>query len=282
MNDLIVIEKLPVIVEQLQAVKQQWDAIADQAKTMVATEDTIQAVKTMRAEMRKDFEAYEKQRIAAKKQYLAPWDAIEAAYKECVKDSFTAADTSLKDTIQEFEIGLMTDCETELREYFNELCCLYSIDFVEFETAMNLAGLKITLADAKSTNKKRLRDGLKSAMGNVSAAVDSIIEMEDEDEAEILVEYEKCFDVGQAVAIVKGRKRRVAAEREAAEARKTTKERVEAHMAEIPAVTVPSVTEAEKPDQEELYDVSFTCYGITKAQAAKIKNFLKGEGINYR
>lgn len=280
MNDLIVIEKLPVIVEQLQAVKQQWAAIADQAKTMVATEDTIQAVKTMRAEMRKDFEAYEKQRIAAKKQYLAPWDAIEAAYKECVKDSFTAADTSLKDTIQEFEIGLMTDCETELREYFNELCCLEGIDFVEFETAMNLAGLKITLADAKSTNKKRLRDGLKSAMENVSAAIDTISEMEDD--AEIMVEYMKCFDIGHAVATVQGRKRRIAAEREAAEARKAVKERVEAHMAEIPASTVPSVTEAEKPDQEELYNVSFTCYGITKAQAAKIKNFLKGEGINYR
>lgn len=276
---LITIERLPVIAEQLQAVKALWCGIAEQAKTMVATEDSIQAVKAMRAQMRKDFDTYDKQRIAAKKQYLAPWDAIEAAYKECVKDSFTAADTALKATVDNFEAELKRQAETELREYFDELCRFERIDFLTFETAMNLGGLKISLADAKSAGKKKLREGLSAVMAKVSEDLTRIEDLEDD--AEIMVEYRKCFDVGQAVAIVQGRKRRIQSEREAAEARKTERGRMESAAVQIPVFEPPIVTEAQETPETALYDVTFTCYGITREQAIKIKNFLKQEGINY-
>ena len=279
MNDLIVIEQLPVIEERLRAVKEEWAAVAEQAKTMVATEETIQAVKNMRAEMRKEFDTYERQRIATKQQYLAPWDAVEAAYKECVKDSFKEADAVLKKSIDDFETELKRQCESEMREYFNELCVLERLDFVSFETAMSLAGLKISLADAKSIGKKKLRDGLSAIMAKISDDVTLIEDMEDD--AEIMVEYKKCFDVGQSIAIVQGRKRRVSAELEAAEARKTARERQEAAAVHIPAIDVPTVTEAPETPDTELYDVRFTCYGITRDQAIKIKEFLKREGINY-
>lgn len=276
---LITIEGLPVIVEQLQQVKDKWAAIAEQAKNMIATDETVQAVKAMRADMRKEFDLYDKQRIAAKKQYLAPWDALEAAYKECVKDSFTAADTALKNAVDSFETELKRQAETELREYFDELCRFERIDFLTFETAMNLAGLKISLADAKSAGKKKLREGLSNIMAKVSADVDRVEELEDD--AEIMVEYKKCFDVGQAVAIVQGRKRRIQSEQEAAEARRTARERQEAAAVQIPTFEPPIVTEAQETHDTAFYDVTFTCYGITREQAIKIKNFLKQEGINY-
>ena len=277
---LITIEGLPVIVEQLQTVKTQWAAVAAQAQTMVATEDSIQAVKSMRAQMRKEFDAYDKQRIAAKKQYLAPWDEVEAAYKECVKDSFTAADNALKNAVDSFENELKRQAETELREYFDELCRFERIDFLPFETAMNLAGLKISLADAKSAGKKKLREGLANIMAKVSDDV-NLIESFTEDDAEIMVEYKKCFDVGQAVAIVQGRRRRIQSEQEAAEARRTARERQEAAAVQIPTFEPPIVTEAQETHDTAFYDVTFTCYGITREQAIKIKNFLKQEGINY-
>lgn len=276
---LITIEGLPVIVEQLQQVKDKWAAIAEQAKNMIATDETVQAVKAMRADMRKEFDLYDKQRIAAKKQYLAPWDALEAAYKECVKDSFTAADAALKSAVDSFEAELKRQAESELREYFDELCRFERIDFLTFETAMNLAGLKISLADAKSAGKKKLREGLSNIMAKVSADVDRVEELEDD--AEIMVEYKKCFDVGQAVAIVQGRKRRIQSEQEAAEARRTARERQEAAAVQIPTFDPPIVTEAQETHDTAFYDVTFTCYGITREQAIKIKNFLKQEGINY-
>lgn len=276
---LITIEGLPVIVEQLQQVKEKWANIAEQAKNMIATDETVQAVKAMRADMRKEFDLYDKQRIAAKKQYLAPWDALEAAYKDCVKDSFTSADAALKSAVDSFEAELKRQAETELREYFDEICRFERIDFLTFETAMNLAGLKISLADAKSAGKKKLREGLANIMAKVSADVDRVEELEDD--AEIMVEYKKCFDVGQAVAIVQGRKRRIQSEQEAAEARRTARERQEAAAVQIPTFDPPIVTEAQETRDTAFYDVTFTCYGITREQAIKIKNFLKQEGINY-
>ena len=278
-ESLIVIEQLPVIAEQLQAVKQKWADIAEQAKTMIATEDTIQAVKTMRADMRKEFDAYERQRIATKKQYLAPWDAIEAAYKDCVKDSFTAADAALKATVDGFETDQKRQAETELRAYFDELCAREHLDFISFEQAMSLAGLKISLADAKSTGKKALRKQIDALVSKVSADCDTVGQMDDD--AEIMVEYKKCFDVGQAVAIVQGRKRRIIAEQEAAEARKQAKEREEVAVASVPVWNAPTQSDAILSATDDVYDVSFTCYGITRNQARKIKEFLEKEGINY-
>lgn len=276
-ESLIVIEQLPVIVEQLQAVKARWAEIAATAKTMVATDDTIQSIKAQRAEMRKEYDTYDKQRIAAKKQYMAPWEAVEATYKECVKDAYMEADAALKGTVDGFENELKGQCEKELREYYAELCEFERLDFMTFEQAMSLAGLKITLADAKSAGRKKLREGLTAIVAKVSADCDNIMEMEDD--ALIMDEYKRCLDLGQAVAIVQGRKRRIEAEKQAAEERRAAKEREAARVESIPVtVEAPEVT---KDEPEELYDVRFTCYGITKAQARKIKEFLEREGINY-
>ena len=142
-----------------------------------------------------------------------------------------------------------------------------------------MGGIKISLADAKSTGKKALRKALKEVVERVDAACDQIGQMDDD--AEIMVEYKKCFDVGQAVAIVQGRKRRIIAEQEAAEARKQAKEREEAAVASVPVWNAPIQSDAILSATEDIFDVSFTCYGITRAQARKIKEFLEKEGINY-
>lgn len=276
-TSLIEIERLPVIQEQLEAVRERWQQMAKDAAAMVCTADTVKDVKAIRAEMRKEFDAADKQRIAVKKQYMAPWDAVERTYKECIADAFKAADGSLKATIDSFESELKAEAEAELRDYFMELCEFERLDFLTFDQAMNLGGLKISLADAKSAGKKKLREGLATVVASVSAACNQIMDMDDD--AEIMAEYKKCFDVGQAVATVQGRKRRIKAEQEAAEARRAERERDAAQVAKVDSFAAPQVEEAARP--EPLYDVKFTCFGITRAQAHKIKEFLKTEGINY-
>lgn len=278
-TSLIAIESLPVIHEQLQAVRERWAQIAKDAANMVCTAETVKDVKALRAEMRKEFDAADRQRIAVKKQFMAPWEAVEATYKDCISDAFKAADASLKATIDGFEEELKAAAESELRDYFRELCEFERLDFLTFEQAMNLGGLKISLADAKSSGKKKLREGIAAVVAKVSAGCDQIMEMDDD--AEIMAEFKRCFDVGQAVAVVQGRKRRIEAEREAKEARKAEKSRAAEQIAQVESFAAPVVTEAAPEELEKLYDVRFTCYGITRAQARKIKEFLKTEGINY-
>ena len=91
-TELIVISQLPVIEEQLKALKERWEAKAAEAASMVCTEDTVQALKSTRAEMRKEFEEADTQRKAVKARYMEPWDKVEATFKDCVKDAFTRAD----------------------------------------------------------------------------------------------------------------------------------------------------------------------------------------------
>ena len=56
-KSLIAVTQLPVIEERLRDYKAEIEATVADAKKMVATPDTIQAVKTKRAELRKQFDA---------------------------------------------------------------------------------------------------------------------------------------------------------------------------------------------------------------------------------
>jgi Protein of unknown function (DUF1351). len=96
---LITIAQLPVIEEQLKALKDSWEQRAADASSMVCTEETVQDLKKIRADMRKEFDEADKQRKAAKLKYMEPWNSIEETFKECVSDAFKRADASLKDTI---------------------------------------------------------------------------------------------------------------------------------------------------------------------------------------
>lgn len=78
-TELIRVTQLPVIEEQLWAVKDSVEAAVLEAASMVCTEDTIQSVKERRAELRKQFDALEERRKAVKKIKLAHYERFESA-----------------------------------------------------------------------------------------------------------------------------------------------------------------------------------------------------------
>ena len=85
---LIVVKQLPVIEEQLQAIKQRFTEEAEAALSLACTEDTLQAVRKKRSELSHIFDALETKRKEAKKAILTPYEAFEAVYKECVTDIY--------------------------------------------------------------------------------------------------------------------------------------------------------------------------------------------------
>lgn len=276
---LIAITTLPEIKENLHALRERWEQKAKDAAAIVCTDESIQSIKTMRAEMRKEYDDADTQRKAVKERYMAAWNDVEATWKECVSDPFKRADASYKATVDGFEEELKSKCREDLQSYFDELCAADGVDFLTFEQAMALGEMKISMADAKSKNAKKLKYGLAEVVSNVAETARQIDGMDDA--AEIMAEYKISFDVGHAIATVQGRKKRVESEREAAEARRSPQERVREAERRVDASMPPERIKATQDAERRFERFSFTVKNATRNQLIKIREFLKQEGIEY-
>lgn len=277
--ELITIRQLPIIQQELQAVKARWEKIAEDAKSLVCTEETVQTLKAMRAEMRKEYTEVDDQRKAVKAKFMEPWDAVESAFRSCIKDAFTEADESLKGTIGAFEDELKAKCRQDLQEYFDELCAMEKIDFLTLDQAMTIGKVKISLADAKRSDPRKLKDAVAAVVCGIAENLDRIREMDDR--AEIMAEYKTCLDLGKAVAKVQGWKRKVQEEKEAAERREAEREREAEQIAKVEAVAPPEETSAPEPEEKVWPVFRFTVFNCTRKQLIGIREYLKQEGIEY-
>lgn len=278
-QSLIVVSQLPEIQENLRQLRDSWEQRAADAASMICTEETVQSLKDMRAEMRKEFQAADSVRKAAKEKYLAPWNAVEATFKECVKDAFTRADESLKSTINGFEMELKQKCYDDLKIWYTELIQAEHIDFLTLDQAMALAGVKIGLDDAKRNTPRRLQDAVANVVSKIALNLEDISKMDDA--PEIMAEFKLCHDLGRAVANVQGRKRLVQAEKEAAEARRTAQEREKAAEEKVWAVAPPVAQPKAQAADRVFEKYTFTVYNCTRSQLIRVRDFLKQEGINY-
>jgi Protein of unknown function (DUF1351). len=96
MNDLIIIEQLPIIKERLASVSEEISKKTEEALAMICTEDTVKTVKTLRADLNKEFAEMEAQRKAVKDAVMKPYDEFEALYKDLISSKFKNADAELK------------------------------------------------------------------------------------------------------------------------------------------------------------------------------------------
>lgn len=80
---LITVTQLPQIVENLKSLRDRWELAAQEAASLVCTEESVQSMKDARAQMRKEFEEADTQRKQVKAVYMEPWEQVEKAWKEC-------------------------------------------------------------------------------------------------------------------------------------------------------------------------------------------------------
>lgn len=195
-NDIIVIEQLPIISQNLMAIKAKVDARTARAASLICTEDTVKEVKKERAELNKEFTALENERKRVKSAILKPYEEFEAVYKECVSAAYKAADETLKEKIADVENGLKAERQAAFNEYFDRKKSETGIDFVVPEQV----GVKITL----SGNAESYKQAADAFFDKVMAELSTIDKMTDKDE--ILYEYKQTLDLGQAIAVVTNRK----------------------------------------------------------------------------
>lgn len=279
MTELIRVTQLPVIEEQLRALKESIDQRVANALALVCTEETIQTVKTERSKLRKEYDELEAQRKKVKAAVLGPYEAFERIYKVCVSDALKGADAALKHKIDGTEVEIKRRCEDGLREYFSELCEVNHLDWLTFEQS----GVKVDLTSAKAKTPTKLRKQLAEFVARVNDGVNLIADLDDAEE--IMVEFRRTLDAAQAIGIIQDRHRRIEAERTAQESRQAAKaaeqEAVErVHMVRK-SYAPPTPVPEEKAPNEIIPRCTFTAINATRAQLRRVKEFLKMEGIQY-
>lgn len=269
MNDLIVVEQLPVIKEKLQEIRKEIEAKVEIANALVCTEDSVKDVKKVRAELSKQFKELEEQRKAVKNAILKPYNEFEAIYKENVSAIFLGADNTLKMKIDSVENELKKVKEEEVKEYFNELKEALHINFLDFEKM----GLKVNLSDSVKSLKSKVSEYLEKI------SQDLILIATQEDKEEILIEYKNSFNVANAINYVKARKQAIEEEKARQELLKKAQDEEEKRVNEVNSVIVENVKE-EEIKVDPVYTMTFSVTG-TKEQLKAIKNFIIESGVTY-
>lgn len=204
-NNLIVIKQLPVIEDQLVAVKQSIEVRVNEALSLICTEDTYKDIKRVRSELNKEFQELEKRRKEVKAQILKPYESFEGIYRVCAGDLYAMADEQLKKKIGEVEDGLRKQKEDDLISYFAEHRAEAKIpeDFVTLEAA----GIKVGLSDSKTALHKKVDEFL----DRIASDLQVIETLESRDE--VLTEYKDGHNLSAAMLKVENRHRAIEAER---------------------------------------------------------------------
>lgn len=285
MNDLIVVKQLPIIEERLRQVKQSVKARVAEALQMPCTEETRKAVKDARAQLRREFSELEARRKAVKSEVLAPYEAFESIYKECVSDMFLGADATLKGRIDAVESEIKETRAAEIESYFDEVCEGLSIP--EGFVSLERAGIKINLSSSVASLKKQAVSFLERVHGELQY-ISAL-----ENSEEILLEYKRTLNVVQAMTTVTERHKAIEAEKQRRQtqqaeletrvkAQQQTEAAVQEEDEKTQTMLQPPTAEPvqDEETEEKQYVTAFRVTG-TMGQLKALKAFLNSGGYKY-
>lgn len=196
----IKLKVLPVIEHDLATVGKLVDERLAQLNVanLVATDETIQAMKSLRADLNKELKEYEEQRKVVKDLITKPYSEMETVYKQMVSDKYKEATGILKDKIGEFENLVKTNKRNEVEEYFNEAVSMFDVEWLTFE----MLKMDINLSTTVKKYKEEVAEAIKKVVGDVE-----LIEMQ-QYAIEMMVEYKKDLNISRSIKEVAERKER--------------------------------------------------------------------------
>lgn len=164
---------------------------------LVATDDTIQSLKQLRAELNKEFTEFENQRKTLKEAVANPYMEFENVYKTEITEKFKDAVNILKTKIGDFEEKVKKEKKANIEQYFKELCQVSKIDFLKFSDT----GIDVNL----STSEKKYKEECNSFVERIA---DDIILIDSVDfPAETMTEYKSNgFNASKAITVINERK----------------------------------------------------------------------------
>ena len=278
-KNLIVVKQLPVIEDQLLAVKNSIEERVSTALSLVCTEETYKDIKKVRSELNKEYTELEKRRKEIKGQILAPYEQFEGIYKECAGDMYAKADRELGAKIKEVEDGLKQQKADDLAAYFAEYRASLGID--EDFVALNAAGIKIGLSDSRTSLHKQAAAFLDTIAGDLKV-IDSL-----EYRDEVLAEYKNTYCLSGSIITVDNRHKAIEAERIRREQMKAQQEAAQAAAQAVKQVVqeetpaaVSAPVKVEQPAEPTMYKTTFTVTATIEGLKA-LKAFLIEGGYKY-
>ena len=271
--NIISINDLSVTEQNLQKIARECADKIEIAKAMACTEDTKQAVKKIRAELKKEFEKYETERKERTAEYEKPLKDFKALYDKYIKIPFAEADTVLKKKIDDVEDVQKAEKYDKLRAYAQELITAYCLDWLDVDRVMP----KVTLTKSQTALEKEVI----SVIDRIKNDTDSISQTNDGDE--ILAEYMNCLNLAQARMSVMQRKRDIEKAQQASQTY-TEQENIKREIEENVTQLAPPVIE-ETPEETisemPVFSMTFTVTG-TLEQLKAVKAFLIENNIEFK
>ena len=273
-NNLIVVTQLPIIQEQLAAIKVQFEEAAARAKELECTEENLSEIKKTRANITKVFASLEERRKEAKRAIMAPYDEFEKVYKSCVTDIYKPCDTELAAKIKAVEESLKADKRKYAAEFFAESVRAANIDFLTLE---------------QTASKKSIKEKIGAFVAKVTEELALVETQEFADE--ILVEYKQSLNVANAITTVTNRHKAAEAERvrreqlqkqREAEAEAAAEKIAAAPVTPLPVPTVEMVAEPPVQSEDEpILELTFTVRG-TRDKLRALKAYMLDNGYDVR
>ena len=279
-------------------VKAWVDGVAEQYRSIVVTEDGVQAAKQDRANLRKLQANIDQVRKECRAAALAVSAETEANCKELVATLETAVQ-NLDTQAKAFETRRKEEKAARLKTYFDRENELHNTDtYLTWEGVLDPKWLNATASEDAA--EKAIDAIITDTVNGIAA----IVSLQSPFEVELLDHYRETHDVAavlqknaRLLEMKKAQEEREKAAREAAEAKRLAEEteRNAVVMEEPAPQEAPSVADVirsveqetfahaaveDEPQEEEIYSVDFRVHG-TAAQLNGLRHYMKNNGIRF-
>lgn len=206
MNEIAVIEQLPIIVEQIEKIGKQLEKRIKKLNldALVCSEETRKEIKTLRTQLGKELKDFESQRKTIKEKINAPYEEFNKTYEKEIKTKYQNADLILKNKIDIVETEIKNKAKVLIVDFFEEhkksKACLKE-NYIKFDELNIQIGLDALTE--KGLLAKKYKDAIIEKVDNVERDIETINTMEHNDE--ILVEYLKHKNLSLAIKEVNDR-----------------------------------------------------------------------------
>ena len=274
-NDLIVVEQLPKIMEQLDVLGEYIDDGLKDIDKLECTEENKQLVKSKRAEINNTLKMLEDKRKEIKTKILEPYSTFEEKFNNVAKIKLQNANEMLGNKISEIENAQKEQKTQMLMEFADRQFKANEFpDFITFDRI----GLNITL----SASEKSLKDQIVAFVERVRDDLDTIILEEYKDE--IYAEYKKCLNYTQAKQIVLQRQKELKIAQQESEKLVDAKQneiKIKTAVYEVIKDNLDEVTAPQEiKEGNEILTVTFTVKE-TREKLKLLKQFMIDKGIKY-
>lgn len=196
MNDLQVVinHKVGVINFDFEKAKAEAVKKVSAYKGLIVTEDMIAPAKKDVASLNNDIKEFNAARIAAKKEYLKPFDDFETKL-EGVITVYEDAVASIKKQLDEYEVDRKATKKSEIERIYNE-------SIGEMKDFLPLSKIYDIKWENVGLTLKSIRTEIENVVASTTIAVQSIKGMKSEIEDKVLEQYKRDLSLPNAITSI--------------------------------------------------------------------------------